>query len=147
MPRFFRQAGVSDSDSESESDEELLTSGDEDDAPAKPVATASKPVMSRFLRKADNSSSSSSSSEDEDVDDSDASDIEVKKKPKRKIPISDTEDEESNEGVKRVPLRAMDKRIQQMEATGASMDNALKINDWVAISTGMSSRTVSLETF
>jgi translation initiation factor 3 subunit C len=32
---------------------------------------------------------------------------------------------------------ARDKRLFQMEATGKVMDNALKINDWVAISNGV----------
>jgi translation initiation factor 3 subunit C len=133
MPRFFRQAG--DSDSESESDEELLTSGDEDQDPAKPAPTASKPLASRFLRKV-GSSSSSSSSEGEDEDESDASETVAKKKPKHNFLVSDSEDEAGEDGTKRIPIRAIDKRIQQMEATGSAMDNALKINDWVAISAG-----------
>jgi translation initiation factor 3 subunit C len=67
MPRFFRQADDSDSDTE-ESDEELLTSGDEE-APKKPAA---KPTgMSRFLRTA-GSDSSSSETESESEEESDA---------------------------------------------------------------------------
>ena len=53
--------------------------------------------------------------------------------------MSDSEDDDSDEGAKRMPVRATDKRVQQMEATGAVMDNALKINDWVAISVGVCS--------
>lgn len=134
MPRFFRQAG--DSASSDESDEDLLAS-EEDEQEVKPTT---KPIMSRFLRKAGGRSSSSSSSEDEDEDESDASEAEVKKKPTRNNMASDAEDEESDEGLKRVPLRATDKRMQQMETIGAAMENAQKINDWVVISTGTSHR-------
>ncbi|EIM83136.1 eukaryotic translation initiation factor 3 subunit 8 [Stereum hirsutum FP-91666 SS1] len=112
-----------------------MTSGDEDDAAAatKP-ATAAKPAMSRFLRKAD---SGSSSDEDEDSEDeSEMSDEEGQKETKKKSRFlrSDSEGEESDEDVKRVVKSARDKRLDEMEATGKVMDNALKINDWVAIS-------------
>ncbi|KII92289.1 hypothetical protein PLICRDRAFT_133788 [Plicaturopsis crispa FD-325 SS-3] len=135
MSRFFRQAGDSDSESE-ESDEELMSSGDEDAAPPKPAAGAAKPVMSRFLRTAGaDSSSSESSSDDSDDDDDDASDDEVKApKKKSRFTHSDSEDEESDEDVKHIVKSAKDKRLDEMEATGKVMDNALKINDWVAIS-------------
>lgn len=135
MSRFFKQADDSSSDSDSE--EELMTSGDEDDAAAanKP-ATAAKPAMSRFLRKAD---SGSSSDEDEDSEDeSEMSDEEGQKETKKKSRFlhSEGEGEESDEDVKRVVKSARDKRLDEMEATGKVMDNALKINDWVAISNG-----------
>jgi hypothetical protein len=116
MSRFFRQAGDSDSESE-ESDEELMSSGDEDAAPTKP--TGAKPVMSRFLKTAGSGSSSSESDSDEDSDE------------------SDSEDEDSESEVKKVVKSAKDKRLDEMEATGKVMDNGLKINDWVAISNGM----------
>ena len=48
------------------------------------------------------------------------------------------EDEESSdedEG-KRVVKSAREKRLEEMEGAGKQMDNALKINDWVAISNG-----------
>ncbi|KIM75445.1 hypothetical protein PILCRDRAFT_670892 [Piloderma croceum F 1598] len=113
MSRFFRQAGDSDTESE-ESDEELMSSGDEDAAPTKP--TGAKPVMSRFLKTAGSGSSSSESDSDEDEDE------------------SDSEDEDSESEVKKVVKSAKDKRLDEMEATGKVMDNGLKINDWVAIS-------------
>ncbi|KAL0580332.1 Translation initiation factor 3 subunit c [Marasmius crinis-equi] len=129
MSRFFRQAGDSDSDSES-SEDELMSSGDE--APA-PKTTTAKPAMSRFLRTAGSDSSDSSSSEEEESDDDDSD------APKTKKPAflrSDSEDEESEEegrGGIRI-LSAQEKRLAEMEATGKAMENALKINDWVAIS-------------
>ncbi|KAL0956288.1 hypothetical protein HGRIS_002446 [Hohenbuehelia grisea] len=130
MSRFFRQAG--DSDSDSESDEELMSSGDE--APAKPAASTAKPAMSRFLRTAQSDSSSSSS--EEESDDSDDSDDEAPQKKRTGLPrASDSEsDEESDEEAPVKILSASEKRLAEMEGTGKAMDNALKINDWVAIS-------------
>ncbi|KAL0072821.1 Translation initiation factor 3 subunit c [Marasmius tenuissimus] len=129
MSRFFRQAGDSDSDTES-SEDELMSSGDE--APAPKTSTA-KPAMSRFLRTAGSDSSDSSSS-DEEESDSDESDAPKTKKPS--FMRSDSEDEESEEEGKggiRI-LSAQEKRLAEMEASGKVMENALKINDWVAIS-------------
>ncbi|KAI9455352.1 eukaryotic translation initiation factor 3 subunit 8 N-terminus-domain-containing protein [Lactarius psammicola] len=134
MSRFFRQAA--DSDSESSDSEESLLSSDDDAAPAK--AAPAKPAMSRFLRLANDDSDSSSSeskSEDEDgSDDDDDAPKEAKTKPKSAF-LRDSDDEESDEEVKRVVKSARDKRLEEMEATGRAMDNALKINDWIAIST------------
>jgi len=118
MSRFFRQAGDSDSESE-ESDEELMSSGDEDAAP--PKATGAKPVMSRFLKTAGSSSSSSESESESDSDESD----------------EEGGEEDSDDEVKKIVKSAKDKRLDEMEATGKVMDNGLKINDWVAISNGM----------
>jgi translation initiation factor 3 subunit C len=136
MSRFFRQAA--DSDSESSDSEESLLSSDEDASQAKPAAPA-KPAMSRFLRTANasDSSSSSSESESEDEDESD-DDGEAHKeaKPKSRF-LRDSDEEESDEEVKRVVKSARDKRLEEMEATGRTMDNALKINDWIAISSGV----------
>ncbi|KAH7927117.1 hypothetical protein BV22DRAFT_1061497 [Leucogyrophana mollusca] len=129
MSRFFRQAGDSDSESE-ESDDELLSSGDEDAAPPKSTA---KPAMSRFLRTAGSDSSSESES-DSDEDDSDISGEEGGEKKKTRFLRSDSEPEDSDEDVKRVVKSTKDKRVEEIEATGKVMDNALKINDWVAIS-------------
>jgi len=139
MSRFFRPAGDSDSDSE-ESDEELMTSGDEETVPSKP-APSSKPALSRFLKTAGKDSSSSSESSDEDDhDDDDFSDGGVQGS-KSRTNASDGED--SDEEGKRVIKSAQDKRLEAMEATGKVIDNALKINDWVAISNGKPSRRVA----
>lgn len=97
-----------------------MSSGDESDAPpAKPAPGAAKP-MSRFLKTAGSDSDSSSSSSSDDDDDE-----------------SDDDGEDSDGSVKKVVKSAKDKRLDEMEATGKVMDNALKINDWVAISNGM----------
>lgn len=121
MSRFFRQAGDSDSESE-ESDEELMSSGGEDDAPARPTGPSAKPVMSRFLKKAGSGSSSSSNSDSDSDSDSDDSDGEG--------------GSGSSEEERTVVKSAMQKRLDEMEATGKVMDNGLRINDWVAISNG-----------
>ena len=60
---------------------------------------------------------------------------EVKPKAGRFLHGASSEDD-SDDDVKRVVKSAKDKRLDEMEATGKLMDNALKINDWVAISNG-----------
>jgi translation initiation factor 3 subunit C len=110
-----------------------MSSGDED-VPQKPTAsTSAKPAMSRFLRTAGSDSSDSDSDEDSDSD-SDAP-------PKRSgLPHRDgSGDEESDEGDApgaRIKS-ASERRLDEMKATGKLMENALRINDWVAISNGM----------
>ena len=96
---------------------------------SKPPA-AEKP-KSRFLR----SSGSESPSEEED---SDSSEDEKKPAPAKGVSkyLDESDDEDSDEEVKRVVKSAKDKRLDEMEATGTAMNNALKINDWTAISTG-----------
>lgn len=128
MSRFFRPAGDSDSESES-SEEELMSS--EDEAP-KPAA---KPAMSRFLR-SQGDSSSDESSEEESEEESEMSEEAQEEKKKSRFLRTEEDESESDEDVKRVVKSARDKRLEEMEATGKVMDNALKINDWVAISNG-----------
>ncbi|KAI0358603.1 eukaryotic translation initiation factor 3 subunit 8 [Trametes cingulata] len=132
MSRFFRQAGDSDSESSSSEEEELMSS--EDEGP-KPAAPAAKPAMSRFLKTAgDTSSSDESESEDEESEMSDEEEGAGAKPRVGRFLHGAASDEESDEDVKRVVKSARDKRLDEMEATGKVMDNALKINDWVAIS-------------
>jgi hypothetical protein len=130
VSRFFRQAGDSDSDTES-SDEESLVSGDEAPKPAAPA----KP-KSRFLRSG-GSTDSESSSEEEESDSSEEEQKQTSTAPKvSKYLAAGSDDEDSDEEVKRVVKSAKDKRLDEMEATGTAMNNALKINDWTAISAG-----------
>jgi len=125
MSRFFRSAG-SDSDSESSEDELLLT---DDELPQKAREPAQKSAMSRFLK----SDSSDSETEDDDTDsDSDAQ--------PRRLPLRDESEPESEESEERGAVKilsAHEKRLVEMEAIGKSLDNGLKINDWVAISSGV----------
>ncbi|KDQ27799.1 hypothetical protein PLEOSDRAFT_1056332 [Pleurotus ostreatus PC15] len=115
MSRFFRQAG--DSDSDSDESEELMSSDEE--APTTKTTTTKTAI------------DSSSDEEDSDDDDSDAP-----KKKKKGLPrASDTDDSDSDdEGKPGKIISAAEKRVQEMEGTGKAMDNAMKINDWVAIS-------------
>ena len=119
MSRFFRQAGGSDSDpSSTDSDSELLSSDGNEVAP-KFQTTIAKPAMSRFLRTA----GSSDGSEPESESDEDKAE-------------SENGDGSSEEDRPVRILSAVDKRLKEMQATGKVMDNALKINDWMAISNG-----------
>ncbi len=134
MSRFFRKADDSDSDTESSSEEELMSSDDE--AP-KAAASTAKPAKSRFLRTSDDDSESESES-DSESDEESMSEEEGKGKKKSRFLRTEDSDEDSDEDEgKRVVKSARDKRLEEMEASGKQMDNALKINDWVAISNGM----------
>lgn len=128
MSRFFRKADDSDSDSESSSEEELISSDNEAQKPAAPKSG------SRFLRKAGESDSDSDS--DSETEES-MSEGEGKPKKSRFLRTDATDEDTSDEeGGKRVVKSARDKRLEEMEASGKQMDNAVKINDWVAISNG-----------
>ena len=75
---------------------------------------------------------------DSDSDEDDESDVPKKGKGMNAFAKSDSEDsdEESDDEHKGKILSAAEKRLLEMEATGKTMENALKINDWVAISNG-----------
>ncbi len=110
-----------------------MSSGDEEEktpAPTRPTGG-----MSRFLRTA-GSDSSSSDSEDEDSEDSSGDDGAAKSKRKKSKYTFGSDDEPSDDEVKRVVKSAKDKRFEEMEASTKVMENALKINDWVVISNG-----------
>ncbi|KAH9929546.1 eukaryotic translation initiation factor 3 subunit 8 [Epithele typhae] len=132
MSRFFRAAGDSDSDSSSSEEEELMSSEEEGQKSTAPA----KPAMSRFLKSTADSDDSDSSSDDEEEMSSDEDEGEKKKVSKfLKKPGADSDsDDGSDDDVKRVVKSAKDKRLDELESTGKQMDNALKINDWVAIS-------------
>lgn len=99
-------------------------------------AAAPKTGGSRFLRKA-GESDSGSDSESESEEESSSDDEEKGKKKSRFLRTDATDEDSSDEdGGKRVVKSARDKRLEEMETSGKQMDNALKINDWVAISNG-----------
>ncbi|KAJ7346516.1 eukaryotic translation initiation factor 3 subunit 8 N-terminus-domain-containing protein [Mycena albidolilacea] len=111
MSRFFRQADDSDSSESSDSEDELMSSDDE--APIARPAPAAKTGMDQFL---------AGGSSDSDSSDSESSDDDG----------PDSDDDEPQQAVR--IMSAQEKRLVEMEATGKVMENALKINDWVAIS-------------
>ncbi|EJD02216.1 eukaryotic translation initiation factor 3 subunit 8 [Fomitiporia mediterranea MF3/22] len=108
-----------------------MSSGDEE-APPKPAAPSKPMGMSRFLKGA-GSSSSSSESESEEESDEDESEEEKPKKKSRFLVGGDASDE-SDEGEKRIVKSASEKRLEEMEGVGKTIENRLKINDWVTIS-------------
>lgn len=95
----------------------------DDEAPAKPAPSAKPVGMARFLKGAGSGSSSSESSSDEDSDEDDSDD---EKKG--------GESDEDSDDERKVVKSAAAKRIDEMIAVGKTIENALKINDWVAIS-------------
>ncbi|PFH46389.1 hypothetical protein AMATHDRAFT_51081 [Amanita thiersii Skay4041] len=126
MSRFFRAVG---SESESDTSEDELLTTDDETAQKPKLSTTQKPAMSRFLK----SGSSSSDSEDDDNSDSDSDD---RPRPSR-LPLRDMSDVESDEADERSVVRilsAHEKRQAEMEIIGKTIENALKINDWVAVS-------------
>ncbi|CAE6517851.1 unnamed protein product [Rhizoctonia solani] len=129
MSRFFRSQGDSDSESSSSEEEELLSDVSEEGA----APAAAKKPMSRFLKTGSGSSSSDSSDDsDEDSDDSDASE---KKAKKSRFMAGGGSDSDSDDDTPRIVKSAKDRRLDEMQGIGNSIDNALKINDWNAINT------------
>ncbi|RPD78594.1 eukaryotic translation initiation factor 3 subunit 8 [Lentinus tigrinus ALCF2SS1-7] len=104
-----------------------------DEEGPKQAAPAAKPAMSRFLKSAGDSDSSDEESSEEEEMSSDEEQQQARR-PGGRFMHGASSDEESDEDQKRVVKSARDKRLDEMEATGKVMDNALKINDWVAIS-------------
>ncbi|TFK75262.1 hypothetical protein BDN72DRAFT_508244 [Pluteus cervinus] len=137
MSRFFRQVGDSDSDSES-SDDESMSSGEELQ-PSKPAAVAASAPgsMNRFLRTAGSDSSDSESDDDDDSDSS--SDADRPAQRRSTLPqVGDADDTSDEDEGRRSGVRilsAAQRRREEMESTGRAIENALKINDWVAIQT------------
>ncbi|KAF8637069.1 hypothetical protein AX17_003088 [Amanita inopinata Kibby_2008] len=128
MSRFFRAVG-SESDSDS-SEDELLTSDEEVVHNARVTIPTQKSAMSRFLK----SGSSDSDSAEEEVSDSDS---DVRARRATRLPLRDASDHDSDESEERGAVKilsAHEKRMAEMETIGKLIDNALKINDWVAIS-------------
>ncbi|KDN48516.1 eukaryotic translation initiation factor 3 subunit C [Tilletiaria anomala UBC 951] len=133
---FFRKVD-SDSESESSEEEELLSSEDEGQD-AKPSAPKKGSAFLRSDGSSDEDSDDDSDSDDDDDDDSDMdSDVEggQKKAPVNKFlrgAVSDGSD--SEEEVKKIIKSAKDKRADEVQAVIHSIQNAQRIDDWVAIS-------------
>ncbi|CAO1618200.1 unnamed protein product [Parajaminaea phylloscopi] len=142
--------------SDSEGEQQQKKTADSSAAPSK--AAASAPKKSRFLKSGggDSSSSDSDSSSDEDEDMSDSDDDDDSDdEPKAKKAAagaaagggakvsrfmrggrgSDDSDSDSDDGeVRKVIRSAKDKRMDEVDGVVKTIDNAQRIDDWVAIS-------------
>lgn len=155
--RFFRSVSDSEDSSSSSSDEELMSdSDDEQQQPKKAAASAAPAKKSTFLKSSaadsDDSDSSDSDDSDEDSDeesDEDASDDDKKKKaapaaaaaPKvsrfmRGAASDDSDSDSDGDEVKKVIRSAKDKRMDEVDGVVKTIENAQRIDDWVAISKG-----------
>lgn len=102
--------------------------------------TQGKQPMSRFLKTAgDTSSSSLSSSSEEESSDDEPAPAPQRPQPSKFLKVArqmgDSSDSDS-EDERKVVKSAKDKRIEEMQTIQKAIDNALKIGDWVATSTG-----------
>jgi translation initiation factor 3 subunit C len=102
--------------------------------------------MSRFFRNvSDSESDSDSSSTDSYFSDSDATHSSEDESEDERVStptakggsnwfMKGASDSDSEDEVKRVVKSAKDKRIEELEASYKTIENALKINDWAAVS-------------
>ncbi|KAA1086443.1 Translation initiation factor 3 subunit c [Puccinia graminis f. sp. tritici] len=141
MSSFFRTVG-SDSESDSSSDEELLSgaSGSEAgqaDGPKKTTA----PLKNRFLKGGSDSDDSDSDDDSDDMDGSDSDDDPKKttttgaiKANKFLVGADSDTDSDSEDESRRVVKSAKSKRQDEIDGSVKIMENGAKINDWVVIS-------------
>ena len=117
--RFFHR-GDSDSESSSSDEEELYAEQEEEEE----------------------SSSEEEEDQDESEDESSSEDEELKGKGANRFlkPAGGAEESDESEDEDRVTVvkSAKDKRLEEVEGTIKSIENAEKINDWAVISTGRS---------
>ena len=137
---FFRK--VSESESESDSDEERMSDYEED--AEKKETTAAPPKKSAFTKGGASGSSDEDESDDDDDDDDDEGDSDEEsgeekqggpKKASRFLRGA-IDDSDSEDDVKKVIKSAKDKRVDEMDAIVRTIENAQRIDDWVAISKG-----------
>lgn len=141
MSSFFRTVG-SDSDSDSSSDEELLSDASGSDAGADGQKKPSAPLRNRFLKGgSDSDDSDSDESDSDDMDDSDSDDDRKKstttgaiKANKFLVGAESDTDSDSEDESRRVVKSAKSKRQDEIDASIKIMENGTKINDWVVIS-------------
>lgn len=122
--RFFRAA--SDSESESESEEELMSdSGDE-----------AQDAGARRGKDSDDSDEDSDEGNDDDDDDGEENKAAgVANKASRFLKGADS-DSDSEDEVRKVIKSAKDKRADEIEGMAKKIDEAQRINDWIATSKG-----------
>ncbi|KAG0142247.1 hypothetical protein CROQUDRAFT_662816 [Cronartium quercuum f. sp. fusiforme G11] len=137
MSSFFRTVG-SDSESDSSSDEELLSDATGSDSGLESKKKAANTLKNRFLKTGDNDSDDS---DDSDSDESDESDSDDPNRPKvigkaNKFLVgadSDSDSDSEDEG-RRIVKSAKSKRQDEIDSSVKIMENGIKINDWGVIS-------------
>lgn len=103
------------------------------------ASSAQPQRKSAFLKGGDSDSSSSEEESDSDSDDSDASSDDSeqpKTKKQSRFLRGASDDSESEEEEKKVIKSARDKRVDEMDSIVRNIENAQRIDDWVAISKG-----------
>ncbi|PLW16572.1 hypothetical protein PCANC_11752 [Puccinia coronata f. sp. avenae] len=141
MSSFFRTVG-SDSDSDSSSDEELLSDASGSDAgQADGLKKTAAPLKNRFLKGGSDSDDSDSDDDSDDMDASDSDDDPKKvtttgaiKANKFLVGADSDTDSDSEDESRRVVKSAKSKRQDEIDASVKIMENGAKINDWVVIS-------------
>ena len=134
MSSFFRSVSDSD-DSSSDEEEELSSSGEDSGIEGKVTKTPKS-------KKAAKGSDSDDSDDDSDDSDSDSEEEKKEEGPKptgrflRGPAAADSDD--SDDERSKVVKSAKTKRIEEVEASCKSIDNAAKINDWSALTNGTS---------
>lgn len=129
--RFFR--AISDSESESSEEEELLSDNEQ-----KEVKPSTKSKAGRGSD--DDDSEEDDSEEDESEEDEDEEDEEEEAPQQARKPMSrfmrdvDESESESEEEAPKVIKSAKDKRLDEFQNSVHSVENAQRIDDWMTIS-------------
>jgi hypothetical protein len=132
------------SDDSEDDDSDLSLSSDSDsdsDSGMKSRDTKQPAAKNEFamFRRGDEDDSEDDSEEDDDSQDEsdeEAKAVAVKRGTFARAAYSDDSDESDDEDVKRTVKSARDKRFEEMRAIVKILNNAKKINDWVAIQNG-----------
>jgi len=140
MSSFFRTVG-SDSESDSSSDEELLSDASGSEAgQTDGLKKTAAPLKNRFLKGGSDSDDSDSDDDSDDMDASDSDDDPKKattgatKANKFLVGADSDTDSDSEDESRRVVKSAKSKRQDEIDASVKIMENGAKINDWVVIS-------------
>ncbi|WFD32065.1 Translation initiation factor 3 subunit c [Malassezia sp. CBS 17886] len=126
--RFFR--AISDSESDSSSEEELLS----DDEVSQTLPKETKDSDDSDDSDDNDDSDGSAGSKDEDGDEDGGSDGPKKRKPMSRFMRDAASDSDSEEDVRKVIKSAKDKRLDEFETVIHTLGNAQRIDDWVTIS-------------
>jgi len=151
---FFRKAGSDDSDSDSSSEEELLSDSGDDSGLENKIAKAPEAGTVKKSRFAKSSGESSSDDSDDDAgkdsDEEGLSDGEKKEAgPKvsrfARGAESDSSSEDEDER-RKIVKSAKSKKAEELETGVKRVENAARIDDWVTANSGQSIHSMLLQT-